>query len=122
MALKAFMMHGRLLAVLLALLALSVQAEEGCGANFTCTCAAVYGCAPISNSTPANMVCCSDGQQGLKGVAKYCNDTDPTKLPFCPARNVTGHGCIRSLKVGCESAPRVQLDVNTEPPLAQNLI
>ena len=57
------MMHGQLLAVLLAL---SVQAEEGCGADYTCTCAAVYGCAPISNSTPANMVCCSDGHVLLR--------------------------------------------------------
>ena len=49
-----------------------------------------------------NMVCCSDGQQGLSGVDRYCSDTDPTKLPFCPGGGATGRGCIRA----CEKSTR----------------
>ena len=71
-------------AILLFLLATTLaHAEEECGPYFTCTANAVYGCAPLTNHS--NMVCCSDGQQGLKGVDKYCDDTDPTKLPFARA-------------------------------------
>mmetsp|Transcript_35150 Transcript_35150/g.100640 ORF Transcript_35150/g.100640 Transcript_35150/m.100640 type:complete len:197 (-) Transcript_35150:50-640(-) len=67
--------------------------EEDCGPGFTCVAGFAYGCAPINDS--ANIVCCSDGQQGLSGISKWCNDEDPTKLPFCPARGATGGGCIR---------------------------
>ena len=104
-------------AILLFLLATTfAHAEEECGPYFTCTANAVYGCAPLTNHS--NMVCCSDGQQGLKGVDKYCDDTDPTKLPFCPGGGATGAGCVRDnsppLTITC--APIAKHTTNLPPP------
>ena len=59
------------------------------------------------------MVCCSDGQQGLKGVDKYCDDADPTKLPFCPGGGATGYGCVRAASGEGQGIPSL-LQANTE--------
>ena len=41
----------------------------------------------------SHMVCCSTGQPD---VNKWCNNTDPDLLPFCPGGGMTeGQGCVR---------------------------
>ena len=86
---------GGMAALLVTVLALAF--EEGCGDGYMCTIGPsdkqgyAYGCAPISNMS--HMVCCSTGQPD---VSKWCNNTDPDLLPFCPGGGMPeGEGCVR---------------------------